>query len=190
MPGLQANLIMKYPTPPLLHRTPSPWGDLLLAATPHGLCSMWFAHCQKHVPDMSAWPAGRNAWIDQAQAQLEEYFAGQRRAFDVPLDLSAGTAFQQSVWRAILTIPMGKVVSYSSIAQGLNNPAAVRAVGAATGRNPVGIIVPCHRVVGATGALTGYAGGLERKVALLKLEGASTMPPRPKSLQPLQASLI
>jgi methylated-DNA-[protein]-cysteine S-methyltransferase len=181
---------MKYDPAPLLHRTPSPWGDLLLAATPKGLCSMWFAHGQKHVPDMSAWPTGRNAYIDLAQAQLTEYFAGQRRVFDVPLDLSAGTAFQQSVWRAILTIPMGQVVSYGSIAHGLNNPAAVRAVGAATGRNPVGIIVPCHRVVGATGALTGYAGGIDRKIALLQLEGASTVPLHTAPAQPVQVSLI
>ena len=181
---------MKYATKPLLHRTPSPWGDLLLAATPQGLCSMWFAQGQKHLPDMNAWPAGRNAWIDQAQAQLEEYFAGKRRVFDVPLDLSAGTEFQQSVWRAILAIPMGQVVSYGSIAHSLNNPAAVRAVGAATGRNPVGIIVPCHRVVGATGALTGYAGGLARKIALLQLEGANTVPFKTTSAQHLQAILI
>jgi methylated-DNA-[protein]-cysteine S-methyltransferase len=183
-------MTMKYTPPPLLHRAPSPWGDLLLAATPQGLCSMWFAHGQKHLPDMRHWPAGRNAHIDQAQAQLAEYFAGQRRVFDVPLDLSAGTAFQQSVWRAILAIPMGQVVSYGSIAQSLRNPAAVRAVGAATGRNPVGIIVPCHRVVGATGALTGYAGGLERKIALLQLEGASTLPAKTAASQHLQASLI
>ena len=185
---------MKYDIPPLLHRTTSPWGDLLLAATPKGLCGVWFDN-QKHFPELKAWPTGRNAYIDQAQAQLGDYFAGQRRVFDVPLDLSAGTAFQQSVWRAILAIPMGQVVSYGSIAHSLNNPAAVRAVGAATGRNPVGIIVPCHRVVGATGALTGYAGGLERKVALLKLECANTIPPSTlspsiKTPQPLQASLI
>jgi methylated-DNA-[protein]-cysteine S-methyltransferase len=191
---------MKYDPLPLLHRASSPWGDLLLAATDQGLCSMWFAQGQKHLPDMSAWPTGSNAHITLAQAQLAEYFAGQRRVFDVPLDLRAGTAFQQSVWRAILAIPMGQVVSYGSIAHSLNNPAAVRAVGAATGRNPVGIIVPCHRVVGATGALTGYAGGIDRKIALLQLEGASTAAPQahtaPKitntaSLQPqLQASLI
>jgi methylated-DNA-[protein]-cysteine S-methyltransferase len=161
-----------YNPPPLLHRAPSPWGELILAATANGLCSMWFAHGQKHVPDMRGWPTGRNSYIDQAQAQLSEYFAGQRSVFDVQLDLTAGTAFQQSVWRAILTIPMGQVTSYSSIAQAINNPAAVRAVGAATGRNPVGIIVPCHRVVGVGGALTGYAGGLERKTALLQLENA------------------
>ncbi len=181
---------MKYATKPLVHRTPAPWGNLLLAATPQGLCGMWFAQGQKHLPDMSTWPAGRNEYTTQALAQLEEYFAGQRRVFNVPLDLSAGTAFQQSVWRTILTIPLGQVVSYGSIAHSLNNPAAVRAVGAATGRNPVGIIVPCHRVVGATGALTGYAGGLERKVALLKLEGASTVPPQSKPPPPFQASLV
>ena len=180
---------MKYDIPPLLHRTTSPWDDLLLAATPKGLCGVWFDN-QKHFPELKAWPAGRNTWIDQAQVQLAEYFSGQRRLFDVPLDLGAGTAFQQSVWRAILAIPMGQVVSYGSIAQGLNNPAAVRAVGAATGRNPVGIIVPCHRVVGATGALTGYAGGIDRKIALLQLEGANTVPLQTAPAQHLQASLV
>jgi methylated-DNA-[protein]-cysteine S-methyltransferase len=173
---------MKYNSLPLLHRAASHWGDLILAATPKGLCGVWFDN-QKHFPELKAWPVGRNTWIDQAQAQLAEYFAGQRRVFDVPLDLGAGTEFQQSVWRAILTIPIGQVVSYGSIALSLNNPAAVRAVGAATGRNPVGIIVPCHRVVGATGALTGYAGGLERKIALLKLEGANTVAQKVTSTQ-------
>ena len=102
---------------------------------------------------------------------MHAYFAGQLRAFDVPLDLSAGTPFQQSVWAALLNIPSGQSQSYGDLARHLNNPKAVRAVGAAVGRNPVGIIVPCHRILGAGGQLTGYAGGLWRKQALLKLEG-------------------
>jgi methylated-DNA-[protein]-cysteine S-methyltransferase len=161
---------MKYTVFPLLGRAPSPWGELLLAATSKGLCGVWFDG-QKHLPDMAAWPAGRNSFIDQAALELEEYFAGQRMAFDIPLDLSAGTAFQQSVWQALLSIGCGQHSSYGAIAQRIGNPAAVRAVGAAVGRNPVGIIVPCHRVLGADGSLTGYAGGLERKTALLQLEG-------------------
>jgi methylated-DNA-[protein]-cysteine S-methyltransferase len=104
-------------------------------------------------------------------AQLTEYFSGQRSRFDVPLDLAYGTAFQQSVWQALLTIPPGGTTSYSELSARIGKPAAVRAVGAAIGRNPVSIIVPCHRVMGAGGALTGYAGGLERKSALLRLEG-------------------
>ena len=162
---------MKYDIPPLLHRTTSPWGDLLLAATPKGLCGVWFDN-QKHFPELKAWPAGRNTWIDQAQVQLAEYFSGQRRLFDVPLDLSGGTAFQQAVWQALLKIQPSQTSSYGSISKTIGNAAAVRAVGAAVGRNPISIIVPCHRVLGADGSLTGYAGGLDRKTALLKLEGA------------------
>ena len=155
---------------PLLHRATSPLGDILLAATDKGLYGLWFDG-QKHLPDMSAWPTGRNAVIDLAQQQMQEYFAGQRRSFDLPLDLSAGTAFQQSVWQALLAIPCGGHSSYGAIAQRIRNPKAVRAVGAAVGRNPISVIVPCHRVLGADGSLTGYAGGLARKTALLQREG-------------------
>ncbi|HAL40009.1 MAG TPA: cysteine methyltransferase, partial [Polaromonas sp.] len=101
-----------------------------------------------------------------------EYFAGQRNRFEVPLDLACGTAFQQSVWQALLAIPYGRTASYGEVSRRIGKPTAVRAVGAAVGRNPVSIIVPCHRVMGANGSLTGYAGGLDRKTALLKLEGA------------------
>lgn len=107
-----------------------------------------------------------------AARQLSEYFTGQRSAFDVPLDLRRGTAFQQSVWQALLAISHGDVVSYGEISRRIGNPTAVRAVGGAIGRNPLSIVVPCHRVTGGSGALTGYAGGLERKTALLRLEGA------------------
>jgi methylated-DNA-[protein]-cysteine S-methyltransferase len=167
---------MKTTSIPVQQTIHSAWGPLLLAATPHGLCGMWFDG-QKHSPDASAWPVAPSPFIDQARQQLADYFAGQRSTFDLPLDLSAGTAFQQAVWHALLAIPCGQVVSYGSIAKGMGKPAAVRAVGAAVGRNPVGIIVPCHRVLGATGALTGYAGGLERKKALLQLENAAALRP-------------
>jgi methylated-DNA-[protein]-cysteine S-methyltransferase len=145
-------------------------GAILLAATDHGLCGMWFEG-QKHLPDMAHWPAGSSPVIAQTQQQLQEYFAGQRTVFDLAMDLGAGTAFQQEVWHALLAIPFGAHCSYGGIAQRIGRPKAVRAVGAAVGRNPIGIIVPCHRVLGASGALTGYAGGLERKIALLQREG-------------------
>ena len=132
---------------------------------------MWFEG-QKHSPDISEWRMQGHPTTAQALLQLEQYFAGQRTAFDLPLDLTAGTEFQQQVWQALLRIPSGQTSSYGAVAALLGNQAAVRAVGAAVGRNPVSIIVPCHRVVGATGALTGYAGGLERKTALLQLENA------------------
>ena len=103
---------------------------------------------------------------------MREYFAGTRTAFELPLDLQGGTVFQQSVWQALLSIPRGGTTSYGVISRSIGQPAAVRAVGAAVGRNPVSIVVPCHRVLGAGGALTGYAGGLDRKTALLRLEGA------------------
>ncbi|MDI1272447.1 methylated-DNA--[protein]-cysteine S-methyltransferase [Polaromonas sp.] len=120
----------------------------------------------------ATWPsAPGHPVLQEVIRQLGEYFAGQRTEFDVPLDLAYGTAFQQSVWQALLKIPQGGTASYGEVSQRIGKPAAVRAVGAAVGRNPVSIIVPCHRVMGANGALTGYAGGLDRKTALLKLEG-------------------
>jgi len=112
-----------------------------------------------------------NALMGRAAQQLNEYFAGKRTHFDLPLDLGSGTAFQQSVWRNLLKIPAGKTVSYGAISHSIGKPKAMRAVGAAVGRNPFSIVVPCHRVIGSDGALTGYAGGLDRKVALLTLEG-------------------
>jgi methylated-DNA-[protein]-cysteine S-methyltransferase len=161
---------MKTAAHPLLHRTPSPLGDILLAATAQGLFGLWFDG-QKHMPDMRDWQIGHNAVIDRAQQQMQQYFAKQRSTFDLPLDLSVGTAFQQAVWQALLAIPCGQHSSYGAIAQRIRNPKAVRAVGAAVGRNPISVIVPCHRVLGASGDLTGYAGGLERKTALMELEG-------------------
>ena len=126
----------------------------------------------------------RGAWLRAAARQLAQYLAGTRQAFDLPLDLSGGTPFQQAVWRALLAIPSGATTSYGALARALGSPTAVRAVGAAVGRNPISIVVPCHRVLGAGGALTGYAGGLARKQALLRLEGA---PPSIFPSQPLPA---
>lgn len=151
----------------------SPLGRVILAATDDGLAGLWFEG-QRHQPDTSAWPmVPDHPVLQQAQAQLNDYFAGRRTAFDLPLAFSLGTGFQQAVWRALLKIPHGATRSYGALSADIGKPAAVRAVGGAVGRNPLSIIVPCHRVIGADGALTGYAGGLARKTALLQLEGQS-----------------
>lgn len=150
----------------------SPLGPMLLAATDRGLCGVWFVG-QRHGPDASGWREDpHHPLLLQGIAQLRAYFAGERTAFDLPLDLQAGTAFQQSVWQQLLAIPAGGTTSYAELARRLGRAQAARAVGAAVGRNPVSIVVPCHRVIGTGGSLTGYAGGLERKTALLRLEGA------------------
>ena len=109
-----------------------------------------------------------------AAAQLDEYFAGERRDFDLELDLE-GTEFQRAVWDELLRIPYGETMSYGELARRLGRPERVRAVGAANGRNPVAIVVPCHRVIGADGSLTGYGGGLDRKRALLAIEGSAPL---------------
>jgi methylated-DNA-[protein]-cysteine S-methyltransferase len=145
---------------------------MVLAATPRGLSGIWFDG-QRHGPDTSVWQRAADApVIHQAMEQLTAYFAGHRRVFDLPLDLCAGTAFQQRVWQALLQIAPGDTTSYGALSARIGSPTAVRAVGAAVGRNPVCIVVPCHRVIGSNGSLIGYAGGLERKTALLALEGA------------------
>jgi methylated-DNA-[protein]-cysteine S-methyltransferase len=147
-------------------------GAITLAATDKGLAGVWFDQ-QRHWPDMTGWQARTDhPVLREAATQLGDYFAGRRQHFDLSLDLSHGTAFQQSVWQALLAIPAGQTTSYGALSAGVGNPAAVRAVGAAVGRNPISVIVPCHRVLGADGSLTGYAGGLDRKTALLELEGA------------------
>ena len=150
----------------------SPLGTMIVAATERGLAGIWFDG-QRHLPDHSLWRRDdEHPVMRQAVAQLGEYFRGERTVFDLPLDLQGGTAFQQSVWRALLAIPRGGTTSYSVLGQRIGQPGAARAAGAAVGRNPLTIVVPCHRVLGADGSLTGYAGGLERKTALLRLEGA------------------
>lgn len=118
--------------------------------------------------------AVENELLDRAAEQLEAYFAGARKQFDFPLDLRVGTAFQQKVWQALRTIPYGKTISYLQLAQGLGDRKAVRAVGTANGRNPIMIVVPCHRVIGADGSLTGYASGVDIKEKLLRLENPKT----------------
>lgn len=151
----------------------TPLGPVILAATPRGLCGLWFQG-QRHAPVDDAWPeATDHPLLTEARTQLDSYFAGHRQVFSLPLDLSAGTAFQQAVWQALLTIPPGSHCSYGALAAQIGRPAAVRALGAAVGRNPLSVVVPCHRVLGADGSLIGYAGGLDRKVALLRLEGVA-----------------
>lgn len=157
-------------------RYDSPLGEVALAATPRGLAGLWFRD-QRHWPAQhldgpAAWPlhAAAHPVLDRAEAELADFFAGRRTAFSVPLELPRGTDFQQAVWAALQALPHGATCSYRDLAVVLGRPAAVRAVGAAVGRNPVSVIVPCHRVVGSGGALTGYAGGLHRKEALLGLE--------------------
>ncbi len=151
----------------------SPLGPILLAASARGLAGLWFQG-QRHWPqDASCWRAQpAHPVLAQARRQLDDYFAGRLAAFELPLDLGGGTDFQGRVWQALRAIPAGLTESYAALAVRIGAPRAVRAVGAAVGRNPVSIIVPCHRVVGAAGALTGYAGGLARKTSLLQLEGA------------------
>lgn len=149
----------------------SPLGRILVAATDDKLVGVWFDG-QRHLPDTSGWTcACDHPVLQQAQRQLTEYFAGQRASFELPLDLSTGTSFQQQVWQALLEIPRGATCSYGALSAAIGKPAAVRAVGGAVGHNPFSIVVPCHRVIGADGSLTGYAGGLERKTVLLQLEG-------------------
>jgi methylated-DNA-[protein]-cysteine S-methyltransferase len=150
----------------------SPLGLMTLAASAQGLCGIWFDG-QKHQPDLqNLRQEPSHPLLLRAQAQLADYFAGRRRQFDVALDMHWGTAFQQAVWKQLQATAPGHTVSYGAIASAVGRPLASRAVGAAVGRNPISIIVPCHRVVGSSGALTGYAGGLDRKIALLHLESS------------------
>lgn len=157
----------------------SPLGPLTVLATAEGVCWVDFADLEAakaaFVRHAKRW-IGQPVWTDApfyaaAIAQLREYFDGLRRTFDVPLVLY-GTTFQQRVWRELMRIPYGHVVSYREVACRLGHPRAVRAVGQAVGANPLTIFVPCHRVVGADGSLVGYASGLERKQWLLAREGA------------------
>ena len=150
-------------------RIASPLGPLLLARTAEGLAGVWFEDQKHHPGRLDAPQVDDDALLVRTAAQLQAYFDGASESFDLPLDLQ-GSAFQRAVWAALLAIEPGATRSYADIARAIGAPRAVRAVGAAVGRNPVSVIVPCHRVVGSGGALTGYAGGLDRKRALLALE--------------------
>jgi len=153
-------------------RIDTPLGPLVLAATETGLAGAWFDD-QKHHPGAIDAPVdATHPHIVRAAQALQAYWRGRPQSFDLPLD-AEGTAFQHAVWQALCTIAPGELSTYGEIARRIGRPSAVRAVGAAVGRNPLGIIVPCHRVVGRDGSLTGYAGGLHRKQALLVHEGAA-----------------
>jgi methylated-DNA-[protein]-cysteine S-methyltransferase len=156
-------------------RLATPIGELTLTASDTALAAVYFP-TSRHGPP----PAERAGWIEddgthtvlaRARTQLEEYFAGSRTRFDLPLD-AAGSVFERRVWEALLAIPFGSTTSYGELARRLGDPRATRAVGAANGKNPIPIIVPCHRVIGADGDLTGFGGGIERKRWLLAHEGA------------------
>ena len=172
---------MKFNASMVQTRCPTPLGNLTLVASPSGLAGAWFDN-QRHLPPaLAAQLAGQNAiWPEQvthpilqeAVKQMTAYFAGQRNSFELPLDFSAGSPFQQAVWQALLNIPRGTTTSYGALSASIGRASAVRAVGGAIGRNPLSIVVPCHRVIGRSGSLTGYAGGLDRKTALLHFEGA------------------
>ena len=148
----------------------SPVGLLTLAGR-NGTLSHLRMEDQTHEPNRAGWEADDHAFSDAVE-QLAAYFTGELTSFDLDLEL-AGTEFQRRVWSALQTIPYGETCSYGKIAMQIDAPGASRAVGLANGRNPIGIIVPCHRVIGASGSLTGYGGGLDRKRVLLDLERSS-----------------
>jgi methylated-DNA-[protein]-cysteine S-methyltransferase len=149
----------------------SPVGALTLVASERGLAAILW---ENEKPDRGRLNIigkdASNPILVEAEKQLDEYFAGKRKKFSLKLDF-AGTEFQTKVWHALLTIPFGETRSYSQIAKQVGNAKAMRAVGAANGKNPISIVAPCHRVIGASGALTGFAGGLKIKTQLLEIEG-------------------
>jgi methylated-DNA-[protein]-cysteine S-methyltransferase len=149
----------------------SPIGELTLASDGEALTGLYMTD-QRHRPELPHAEGDDDAVLAAAREQLAEYFAGERREFDLPLK-PAGTPFQRAVWEALREIPYGETAGYGELANRLGRPGAARAVGLANGRNPIAIVVPCHRVIGAAGALTGYGGGLERKRYLLELESAA-----------------
>jgi methylated-DNA-[protein]-cysteine S-methyltransferase len=150
----------------------SPVGVLTLVASGDGLAAiLWENDRPGRVRLDVVAEDPKHPVLVATERQLAEYFAGRRKAFDLTLDF-AGTAFQKKVWHALLTIPFGETRSYAQIARQIREPRAVRAVGAANGRNPISIVAPCHRVIGSNGKLTGFAGGLDAKARLLRLEGA------------------
>jgi methylated-DNA-[protein]-cysteine S-methyltransferase len=146
----------------------SPYGPLTLVATDGALSGLYMTD-QRHRPPEETFGAPDDTPFSETIDQLKAYFAGELKEFDLPLRLD-GTPFQRTVWDQLRRIPYGETRSYGELADALGNPKASRAVGLANGRNPVGIIVPCHRVVGANGSLTGYGGGLDRKKRLLDFE--------------------
>ncbi|RZI56187.1 MAG: methylated-DNA--[protein]-cysteine S-methyltransferase [Rubrivivax sp.] len=149
--------------------TDTPLGRLMIARNADGLSGLWFEAQKYHPGALSAPRDDDDALLRDTVAAMKDYFAG--RVAVMPPMSPSGTVFQQAVWQALLGIPAGETVTYGELAGRLGRPEAVRAVAAAVGRNPVSVLIPCHRVVGADGSLTGYAGGLHRKEALLTIEG-------------------
>jgi len=161
----------------------TPLGPLTALAGDAGLMGLWF-DSQQHGPGILSVPRDdAQRWIAQARAELALYFAGRLREFRVAL-APQGTPFQEAVWRRLCAIRCGDTISYGRIARDVDSPQASRAVGAAVGRNPISVIVPCHRVIGENGTLTGYAGGLHRKQALLDIEGIVLAPAARRDAQP------
>lgn len=150
----------------------TPIGDLLLAGDDEGLSMIGFPQGKMRREPEPGWVLDERM-LEYAARQLEEYFAGQRREFDLPLHLT-GTEFQVRVLEELQRIPYGETTSYSAIAERIGRPKATRAVGAANGRNPIPIVIPCHRVIGSGGNLTGFGGGLETKAELLRLEAENS----------------
>ena len=151
--------------------SPSPVGDLLLTDDGQGLTGIRFETESNGLRPEPGWEQG-GALVREAAAQLEQYFRGQRKVFDLNLR-PHGTAFQLRVWHELEQIPYGQTISYGELARRIDRPSAARAVGAANGKNPLPIVVPCHRVIGKNGDLTGFGGGLEIKARLLSLEGCA-----------------
>lgn len=158
------------PTMILFRQLDSPVGPLTVAATDAGLHAIEFPR-NRHPADREGWIPGDHRLLDLAARQLDDYFAAKRCVFDLPL-APRGTEFQRTVWMTLAGIGYGETISYAQLAQRVGKPTAMRAVGAANGRNPLPIVLPCHRVIGADGALTGFGGGLPTKQFLLELEGA------------------
>ena len=150
----------------------TPLGTMLLARTAQGLAGVWFEGQKDHPGALAAPERPGDPVLSAAAAQLRAYFTGELESFELPLELH-GTSFQRGVWQALLRIDPGHTCSYGEIAQQVGSPRALRAVGAAIAKNPLSVIVPCHRVIGRSGDLTGYAGGMQRKRALLTLEGVA-----------------
>jgi methylated-DNA-[protein]-cysteine S-methyltransferase len=155
----------------------SPLGDLLVATSDRGLASIWFDPDPENDLDRLARIAGPRVLrsprsVERARRELDEYFAGHRRAFDLQLDLRALPSFTLQVLAELARVPYGETTTYGALAERVGRPRAARAVGTVMNRNRIPIVLPCHRVVGSSGDLTGYAGGLDRKVSLLALEGA------------------
>jgi len=162
---------MKLPAQTLQASITTPLGPMIVAVASQRVVGLWFAD-GAHVPLLEhCGQVLNNPLVERVQSQLVSYLAGQRKSFNLPLQLDTGTPLQAAVWQALTTLPYGQTCSYGELAARVGRPRAARAVAAAVARNPISIVVPCHRVIGADGELTGYAGGLARKQALLTIEG-------------------